>query len=132
MTLSRNTPKVINCKVGLVKAFSEQKRRLENPVDRALFNGLADRISKLEAKSVAALPSVVPEMTRVAQVKELVFNYVDRLGCEYAKAWKLLYSKFGLLYPWKNDPKSKKSKIAQIEEAGLIEELYQLALKLFI
>jgi hypothetical protein len=65
-------------------------------------------------------------------VKELVFNYVDRMGCEYAAAWKLLHNKFGLLYKWKPDPKSKLSKIAQIEAAGMIEELYQLALKLFV
>jgi phage regulator Rha-like protein len=132
MTLSRNTPQVIKCKVGLVKAFSEQKKQLENPLDRKLFNELADRIAKLETQPVAALPPAVPEMTRVAQVKELVINYVNRMGCEYESAWKLLYTKFGLLYSWKPTPKSKLSKIAQIEAAGKIEELYQLALKLFI
>lgn len=132
MTLSRNTPQVIKCKVGLVKAFSEQKKQLENPIDRKLFNELADRIAKLETQPVAALPPAVPEMTRVAQVKELVINYVNRMGCEYESAWKLLYTKFGLLYGWKPTPKSKLSKIAQIEATGKIEELYQLALKLFI
>ncbi len=135
MTLSRNTPKVINCKVGLVKAFSEQKKQLENPLDRKLFTELADRIAKLETSSVKALPPAVPELTRVAQVKELVLNYAARLGCENPQTvWQLLYTKFGLLYPWKAAPKAKTklSKIAQIEVAGLIEELYQLALKLFI
>jgi phage regulator Rha-like protein len=132
MSLSRNTPEVIRCKIGLVKAFSAQKKQLENPIDRKLFNELADRIAKLETQPVAALPPTVPEMTRAAQVKELVINYVNRMGCEYESAWKLLYTKFGLLYRWKPTPKSKLSKIAQIEAAGKIEELYQLALKLFI
>lgn len=132
MTLSRNTPEVIRCKAGIVKAFAEQKKQLENPVDRKLFNELANRIAKLETQPIAALPPAVPEMTRVAQVKELVINYVNRMGCEYESAWKLLYTKFGLLYGWKPTPKSKLSKIAQIEAAGKIEELYQLALKLFI
>ena len=131
MTLSRNSPKVINCKVGLVKAFSDQKRQLENPIDRKLFNDLADRIAKLEAQPVAALPPVVPEMTRAAQVKELIINY-HRTGADYDKAYQMLYTKFGLIYAWKPNSKSKLSKIAQIETAGKIEELYQLALKLFI
>jgi phage regulator Rha-like protein len=132
MTLSRNSPKVISCKAGLVKAFERQKKQLENPIDRKLFNELADRITKLETRAVAALPPVVPDLTRSDQVKELVTNYVDRLGCEYGKTYQLLYRKFGLLYHWKSDPKSKETKIVQIEQAGKIEELYQLALKLFL
>lgn len=132
MTLSRNTEEVLDRKAGLIKAFLHQRKQLENPVDRKLFVELADRISKLESKSVPALPPVVPELTRSMQVKELVINYVNRMGCEYESAWKLLYTKFGLLYPWKPATKSKKSKLVQIEDAGLIEELYQLALKLFI
>jgi phage regulator Rha-like protein len=132
MTLSRNTPEVIRCKVGLVKAFDRQKKQLESPIDRKLFNELADRITKLETRAVAALPPVVPDLTRSDQVKELVANYVDRLGCEYGKTYQLLYRKFGLLYHWKSDPKSKETKIVQIEQAGKIEELYQLALKLFL
>lgn len=136
MALSRNTPEVISCKVGLIKAFDEQKKQLENPADRALLNELANRIAKLEEQSVLALPPVVPEMSRVAQVKELVLNHADRLGATNPQPiWRLLYTKFGLLYPqWKPMPKDKTklSKVLQIEAAGLIEELYQLALKLFI
>lgn len=136
MTLSRNSPKVILCKVGLVKAFSAQKRQLENPIDRALFNELANRIAKLETNSVKALPPVVPELTRVDQVKELIFNYAARMGCVNPQPiWRQLYTKFGFLYPqWKAIPKDKTkvSKILQIEQAGLIEECYQLTLKLFI
>jgi phage regulator Rha-like protein len=48
MTLSRNTPQVVKCKAGLVKAFQEQKKRLEDPADRALFDGLADRIAQTD------------------------------------------------------------------------------------
>ena len=132
LTLCRNTDRVVDLKFDLVEKFREQKKQLENPIDRKLFNELADRIAKLETQPVAALPPAVPEMTRVAQVKELAINYVNRMGCEYESAWKLLYTKFGLLYGWKPTPKSKLSKIAQIEAAGKIEELYQLALKLFI
>jgi phage anti-repressor protein len=99
---------------------------------QALFTELADRISRLEAKTAPALPPVVPELTRAMQVKELVYNYVERMDGSYEKAWRLLYSKFGLLYSWKPLPKSKLSKIAQIEAAGKIEELYQLALKIFL
>jgi phage regulator Rha-like protein len=134
MTLSRNAPEVIRQKAGIVKAFAEQKKQLENPIDRKLFSELADRIAKLETSSVKALPPVVPEMTRVAQVKELVFNYQKRMNCDFDSAWSLLYNKFGLLYNWKAIPKdkSKLSKILQVEAAGKIEELYQLALKLFI
>jgi phage regulator Rha-like protein len=134
LTLCRNTDRVVDLKFDLVEKFGEQKKQLENPIDRKLFNELADRIAKLEAQPVAALPPTVPEMTRVAQVKELVINYVNRMGCEHENAWKLLYTKFGLLYGWKPAPKSKSklSKIAQIEADGKIEELYQIALKLFI
>jgi phage regulator Rha-like protein len=48
MTLSRNTPEVIKCKAGLVKAFQEQKKQLEDPADRALLDGLADRIAQVD------------------------------------------------------------------------------------
>ncbi len=135
MTLCRNTDRVVDLKFDLVEKFRDQKRQLENPLDRKLFTELADRIAKLETSSVKALPPAVPELTRVAQVKELVLNYAARLGCENPQTvWQLLYTKFGLLYPWKAAPKAKTklSKIAQIEAAELIEELYQLALKLFI
>jgi phage regulator Rha-like protein len=132
MALSRNTDRVVELKIGLAVAFQEQKKQLENPVDRALFNQLADRIAKLESSASKALPPVVPEMTRAMQVKELVYSYVERMDSSYEKAYRLLYNKFGLLYNWKPDAKSKLSKIAQIEAAGLIESLYQLALKLFI
>jgi phage regulator Rha-like protein len=133
LTLCRNTERVVDLKFDLVEKFSAQKKQLENPIDRKLFTELADRIAKLE-KSVPALPPVVPEMTRVAQVKELVFNYQKRMNCDYDSAWNLLYTKFGLLYSWKAIPKTKTklSKILQIEALGKIEELYQLALKLFI
>jgi hypothetical protein len=132
LTLCRNTERVVDLKFDLVEKFQEQKKQLENPVDRVLFNQLADRISKLEVNASKALPPVVPEMTRAMQVKELVYSYVERMDSSYEKAYRLLYNKFGLLYNWKPDAKSKLSKIAQIEAAGLIESLYQLALKLFI
>jgi phage regulator Rha-like protein len=84
MTLSRNTEKVIKCKVGLVKAFSYQKRRLENPVDRALYNELAQRIAKLEIQSAPALPRAnvdpIPQpiapLTERASINRLVRSYV--------------------------------------------------------
>lgn len=136
MTLSRNTEEVLDRKLGLIQAFLHQRKQLENPIDRALFNELANRIAKLETSSIKALPPVVPELTRVHQVKELVFNYAARMGAVNPQPiWQSLYTKFGLLYPqWKAIPKEKTklSKILQIEQAGLIEELYQLALKLFI
>jgi phage regulator Rha-like protein len=132
LTLCRNTERVVDLKFDLVEKFQEQKKQLENPVDRALFNQLADRISKLEVNASKALPPVVPEMTRAMQVKDLVYSYVERMDSSYEKAYRLLYNKFGLLYNWKPDAKSKLSKIVQIETAGLIESLYQLALKLFI
>jgi phage regulator Rha-like protein len=99
MTLSRNTPEVIRQKAGIVKAFAEQKKQLENPIDRALFNELANRIAKLETNNVKALPPLVPELTRVDQVKELVINYANRMGCTNPQPiWQQLYTKFGLLY----------------------------------
>jgi phage anti-repressor protein len=101
--------------------------------DRKLYdelNSIKQTLADIKQGQVA-LPAV-PEMTRAAQVKELVGNYVDRIGAEYGKTWTMLYRKFGLLHNWHPNPKSKKTKLAQIEEAGLIEELYQLALKLFI
>jgi phage regulator Rha-like protein len=132
MTLSRNTPEVIRCKAGLVKAFQEQKKRLENPIDRRLFTELADRLAALEAKSIKpALSLSIPEPTRTALVKERITNHVALTGMEYQSAWSLLYRKFSTHYEWKANPKSKLTKIAQIEQAGLIEELYQLTLKLF-
>lgn len=136
MTLSRNSPKVILCKVGLVKAFSDQKRQLENPIDRTLYNELANRIAKLETTPAPALLPVVPELTRVHQVKELVLNYAKRMGVVNPQpVWQQLYTKFGLLYPkckLISKEETKLSKVLQIEQAGFIEELYQLALKLFI
>lgn len=132
LNLSRNTDRAVDLKIGLAVAFVDQKHQVENPLDRKLFTELADRIAKLESQPVPALPSVVPEMTRAAQVKELVINFHHRTGADYDKTYQMIYTKFGLLYTWKPNSKSKLSKIAQIEAAGLIEELYQLALKLFI
>jgi phage regulator Rha-like protein len=135
MTLCRNTDRVVDLKFDLVEKFSAQKKQLENPIDRALFNELANRIAKLETNGVKALPPLVPELTRVDQVKELVINYANRMGCTNPQPiWQQLYTKFGLLYSWKAIPKAKTklSKILQIEALGKIEELYQLALKLFI
>lgn len=101
--------------------------------DRQLYDELnAIKQTLIEIKQGQIALPAVPEMTRVAQVKELVASYVDRMGSEYEKTWQHLYRKFGLLHHWHPNAKSKKSKLAQIEEAGLIEELYQLALKLFI
>ncbi len=101
--------------------------------DRKLYdelNSIKQTLADIKQGQIA-LPAV-PEMTRSAQVKELVYNYVDKIKCDYEAAWQLLYRKFGLLYSWRPNPKSKKSKLTQVEDAGLIEELYQLALKLFV
>ena len=49
LTLSRNTDRVVDLKIALVKVFQEQKRKLEDPADRALLDGLASRISEIDS-----------------------------------------------------------------------------------
>ncbi len=86
MSLSRNTSEVICCKVGLVKAFQDQKRQLENPIDRKLFTELADRIAKLEIQptplpalpraSVDPIPQPIEPLTERACINRLIRSYV--------------------------------------------------------
>jgi phage regulator Rha-like protein len=120
LTLCRNTERVVDLKFDLVEKFQAQKKQLENPIDRTLLVDLAQRVTRLESLSISVLPSgsSVPEMTRSAQVKELVYHYVDKINCDYEAAWQLLYRKFGLLYSWRPNPQEQKEQANPSRRCG--------------
>jgi phage regulator Rha-like protein len=47
LNLCRNTDRAVDLKIDLASAYADQKKQLENPIDRKLFAELADRIAKL-------------------------------------------------------------------------------------
>ena len=131
MTLSRNSPKVINCKVGLVKAFADQKRRLENPVDRALFNDLANRIATLETQpkpalpraSVDPIPQAIAPLTERACINRLIRAYAHNQTSSQPKneqelfQWMYLELKYRYHY----------DAYARVKKSGLKSKLDQIA-----
>jgi phage regulator Rha-like protein len=146
MTLSRNSPKVLICKVGLVKAFSEQKRQLENPIDRKLFTELAVRVASLEENSIAKLeiqpkPSLprasidpvaqpIEPLTERALINRLIHSYVHNQTTSQPKteqdvySWMYLELKYRYhydVYAWAK--KSGLKKLDQIEADGKLPEL---------
>jgi phage regulator Rha-like protein len=127
MTLSRNTPKVLVCKVGLVKAFSDQKRQLENPIDRKLFTELADRIAQLE-KSVPALPPAMPAISTRNQISKLVNDYAFFTGFQHERVWRKIYAALNDHFNYDvSKKKAKGSKIDQIDADKQLDNLLSVA-----
>jgi phage regulator Rha-like protein len=132
MTLSRNTPKVLTCKVGLVKAFERQKKQLETPVDRKLFNELADRIAKLEKEATTlALPAAVPEITPRNKIRKLVDEHAFLTGQQHERVWRSLYHELNYRHEYDiSKKKCKDSKLEQIELDGMLPALESIAILL--
>jgi phage regulator Rha-like protein len=131
MTLSRNTEKVVKFKAQLVKAFQDQKRQLENPVDRTLYNELADRIAKLElqpkpalpAASVDPIPQPIAPLTERACINRLVRSYVHNQTTSQPKTQQEVYRWMyqELKYRYHYDVK------ARVTKSGLKNKLDQIA-----
>ncbi len=131
MTLSRNTPEVIRCKAGIVKAFQEQKRQLENPVDRSLLNDLASRIAKLEIQPKSALPKAnvdpipqpVAPLTERAMCNMLVRSYTHNQTTTQPlteqEIWRWVYNQLKYRYHY--------DAYARVKKSGLKSKLDQIA-----
>ncbi|MEO0373203.1 MAG: Rha family transcriptional regulator [Cyanobacteria bacterium P01_A01_bin.17] len=79
MTLSRNTPEVIQCKIDLVKAFSAAKKTLSTtsasqPFDRSILPAADVRIANLNAALVGL--GIQTDSPEYLMIKDLVFSKI--------------------------------------------------------
>jgi phage regulator Rha-like protein len=141
LTLCRNTERVVDLKFDLVEKFHEQKRQLENPVDRTLYNSLADRIAKLEVQpkpslslpraSVDPVPGEIAPMTERALcnrlVREYVFNQTTSQPLNEQDVWRWQYRELKYRHKYdinaRFDETKHKTKLAQIEADGYLPQL---------
>lgn len=140
MTLSRNTPKVLVCKVGLVKAFSAQKKQLENPIDRKLFTELTDRIAKLETTaprpafpraSVDPIAQPIEPLTERAicnrLVREYAFNQSSAQPLNEQDTWRWVYRELKYRHHYDVYARVKKSGIkCKLDQIAADDKMTQL------
>jgi phage regulator Rha-like protein len=160
MTLSRNTAKVVQCKIDLVVAFSEAKRLLKAPAEDPILASLKSalevrqqqivmeekqrehdrRLTTLEQERDAArqellaLPpasSPIPEETIDAKIRRIVNAYSADTGIPQSEVFKTLYTQFYYRYKRRVTQEGKESKIQAFVRLGLIDSLYGLARELF-
>lgn len=116
MTLSRNSPKVIKCKVGLVKAFTiykqlQQSKNYQQPVT-----------------PVATTPLLLPPITTRKQINKLVNDYSFFTGFQHERVWRKIYTALNDHYAYDIFHKKEKgNKLDRIETDGQIDNLLTVA-----
>jgi hypothetical protein len=63
-------------------------------------------------------------------VKNLVNKYAAKKGVQHRECWRLLYDRLREETTFRPPEDRKRSKIDYVEEAGLLENLHQIALNL--
>jgi phage regulator Rha-like protein len=148
LNLCRNSDRAVDLKIDLAAAYVDQKRQLENPIDRKLFTELAVRVASLEENRIAKLETTTPRLAfprasvdPVAQpieplteraicnrlVREYVFNQTTAQPLNEQDTWRWVYRQLKYRYHYDVYARVKKSglksKLDQIAADGKLPEL---------
>lgn len=127
LTLSKNTDRVVDLKFALVEKFQAQKRQLENPIDRKLFDDLARRVAELEiqAQSKKSLVSSIPKK---ALARKYVNNRAFETKYQHQFVWREAYDELDYRCGYRVAAGKVKgeTKLDKIEQDGQIDNLLEI------
>ena len=136
-TLSKNTENVVKFKALLTKAFDEAEKPKElTTIDilELVTNELKKLKAELDYKNQIVIEHIekVPPQTMRITINRIVREYASANNLLFSSVWNKLYQEFKYLYHIDLKVRAKnQTPIELAEEKGILEDLYNLSLKIF-